>query len=185
MKTLIQKIKTIFLEKKQMILYLFFGGITTVCSLLACYLTLRVGVLFWHDENGDPTVLVDVLGSTTQWVVGVLMAFFTSKKWVFTEAERGALAATKQFGIFCSSRVLTYFLEVAVNLGVIALLNDLLGYRAPVLALFGRELELSARLWAKIISSVFVFVSNYYISKLLVFRKKDPKEQKEQKDEKE
>ena len=175
----VERIKKMIVEKKQIILYLLFGGITTVCSLLACYLTLRIGVLFLHDENGDPTALLDVLGSTSQWVVGVLMAFFTSKKWVFTEAEHGALAATKQFGIFCSSRVLTYFLEVAVNLGIIALLEDVLPYQAPVFDVFGYEFELSARIWATVISSIFVFVSNYFISKLLVFRKKDQKDKKE------
>lgn len=182
MRKMIDFVKRFIVQKKQLILYLFFGFLTTVVSLLACYLTLRFGVLFLHDENGEPTALLDVLGSTTQWVVGVLMAFFTSKLWVFTEAEHGARASLKQFGIFCSSRVATYFLEVAVNLGIIALLDDLLRYDAPSFEIFGYRLELSARLWAKVISSVFVFVSNYFISKLFVFRKKNEKEEKAEKE---
>ena len=170
MKKAADLIKRFVLPKRQLILYLFFGFITTVCSLLACYLTLRFGVLIFHDGDGNPTAFLDILGSTVQWVVGVLIAFITSKKWVFTEAEHGARAATKQFFVFCSSRIVTYCLEVVVNLGIIALLENCFRYDAPVF---------SARVWAKVVSSIFVCVSNYFISKLLVFRKKNEKEEKE------
>ena len=134
-------IKRGIVRKKQLILYLLFGLLTLVCSLLAWYLTLRFGVLLLGDENGDPTAILDVLGSTAQWIVGIVVTFTTNKKWVFREAEHGARAATKQFGIFCSSRVLTYFLEVGVNLGMIALLDDVIGYYEPVVEVFapGKE----------------------------------------------
>ena len=172
-------IKRGIVRKKQLILYLLFGLLTLVCSLLAWYLTLRFGVLLLGDENGDPTAILDILGSTAQWIVGIVVTFTTNKKWVFREAEHGARAATKQFGIFCSSRVLTYFLEVGVNLGMIALLDDVIGYYEPVCEVFGRDFELSSRIWAKLVSSVVVIVANYFISKLLVFRKKKEKDKKE------
>ena len=38
--------------------------------------------------------------------------------------------------------------------------------------LFGRELEITARLWAKLISAVVVVIMNYFISKWFVFRQK-------------
>ncbi len=175
-----ERIKEMIRRKKQLILYLLFGAFTTVCSLLACYITLRVGVVFWHDEQGGPTAGLDILGSASQWVVGVLVAFFTNKKWVFTEAEHGIKATWKQLGVFSGSRVFTFVLEAGINLGVIALLQAL-HYSSPVLGLFGLEIELSERIWAKIVSSVVVVVTNYYISKLFVFRKKD--ENSVQKDE--
>ena len=171
-----EKIKEILVQKKQLILYLLFGAFTTVCSLLAWYFTLRVGVVIWHDEQGDPTAFLDVLGSTSQWIVGVVVAFVTNKKWVFTDAEHGAKVSFKQFGIFCSSRVATYFLEAGINLAIIFLLDDLLHYHAPAIDAFHSHFELSSRIWAKLISSVIVVVTNYYISKLIVFRKKDKKE---------
>ena len=167
-------IKKIIERNMQLILYLLFGIITTVCSLLACYLTLKLGVAIWHDEKGEPTAFLDILGSTSQWIVGVLVSFFTNKKFVCTEAEHGMRASWRQMGIFAGSRVFTYFLEVGVNLGIILLL-ELLHYQAPVWNLIFFELELSARLWAKLVSSVVVVVTNYFISKLFVFRKKDEK----------
>ena len=164
-------IKDFFNKYREIILYLLTGGLTTVVSLLAWYLTLKIGINFLADENGQPTELLDVLGSTTQWVVGVLVAFVTNKLWVFTYADSDSRSTAKQLLVFSSSRVLTYFLEVGVNLGAIALF-ELVGYRA--FAVFG--FEVTHRLWAKIISSVLVVVSNYFISKLLVFRKKTEEE---------
>ena len=167
-----KKIKELILRKKQLILYLLFGIITTVFSLAACYITLKLGTKIWHDEQGDPTPFVDILGSTTQWIVGVLVAFFTNKKWVFTEAEHGVRSGFRQLLIFSGARVATYFVEVGINLGVIALL-DALGYVEPTFVIFGFRVGLSSRIWAKVVSSIVVVVSNYFLSKLVVFRKKE------------
>ncbi len=166
------KIKKLLKKYEEIIKYLFFGVVTTVVSLAACWATLKVGVIFLHDSMGEPTELLDVIGSTVQWVAGVLVAFFTNKKWVFTDAEKGKSAGKRQFFTFCGSRVATYFIEVVINLGVIALL-EWLGYRAPILDLVIVTITLSARVWAKVVSSVVVVVSNYFISKLLVFKKKE------------
>ena len=160
------KIKSLYKRHRELILYLLFGLITTVVSLFACYMTLKIGVIFWHDENGDPTEFVDILGSTTQWLSGVAVAFITNKLWVFTEAQKGKTGS--QLLKFASSRVVTYFLEVIINLGAIALI-EALGYREFSVLGF----VISSRVWAKFISSVFVVVSNYFISKLFVFRKKN------------
>ena len=143
-------------------------------SLAACYVTLKVGVRFINDGNGQPTELLDVIGSTVQWVSGVIVAFFTNKLWVFTDAEKGARAGAKQFGVFASSRIGTYFLEVVINLVIIKIF-ELFGYVAITLTVIKFSLELTSRFWAKMISSVLVVISNYYISKLLVFRKKKEK----------
>ncbi|MBO5903830.1 MAG: GtrA family protein, partial [Clostridia bacterium] len=166
-----ERIKKFYNNHKQLILYLVFGAITTVVSLAVCFLTLRIGVKFMHDEAGEPTEMLDVLGSTTQWVSGVLVAFITNRLWVFTDAEKGVKAGFKQLAVFSGSRVATYFVEVFINLGVIALFDGL-GYTAPTLNLIFFSLALTSRIWAKLISSIVVVISNYFISKLLVFKKK-------------
>lgn len=170
---MIKKIKSIYEKHKLIIRYLFFGLITTIVSLAACYITVKAAALIWHDEVGDPNAIADTLGSISQWIVGVLVAFFTNKLWVFTNAEKGARATFKQLLVFSSSRVGTFFIECIINLGIIALLDDLLGYNAPVFPLGFMDFELSSRIWAKVVSSIVVVITNYYISKLLVFRKKN------------
>jgi len=165
------KIKNLYKKYEEIIKYLFFGAVTTAASLIACFLTLKFGVLIWHDEAGEPTEFLDILGSTTQWIVGVLVAFFTNKKWVFKNEEKGLRGTGVQLVKFAGARVMTYFLEVAVNLASIAIF-DACGYTAPVFTVLSITVTLSSRLWAKVISSVLVVISNYFISKLLVFRKK-------------
>ena len=159
-------------KHKQLILYFVFGIVTTVCSLLACYLTLKLGVLIpaLRDESGEPTELLDILGSTTQWISGVIVAFLTNKKWVFTDAPKGREAGLKQFYIFSASRVGTYFLEAIMNLLTIRIF-ELCAYRTIVLALGFMSINLTSRIWSKAITSVAVVVINYFISKLLVFKK--------------
>ena len=161
-----------FRKHQEFILYFLFGIITTVASLLACYLTLKFGTVIWHDEEGNPTAFVDILGSTSQWIVGVLVAFFTNKFWVFRSAEKGIRATFRQLCIFSGSRLGTYFLEVIINLGVIALLDNVFHYKPLVIPLGFMNFECNSRIWAKIVSSVVIVISNYFISKLVVFRKK-------------
>ena len=169
---MIKKLIAIYKKHELIIRYLVFGLITTIVSLLACYVTVKSAALIWHDDNGDPNAIADTLGSISQWVVGVLVAFFTNKLWVFTNAEKGVRATFKQLFVFSSSRVGTFFVEWLINLGIIALLDDLIHYNAPTIPLGFMDFELSSRIWAKIVSSIIVVITNYYISKLIVFKKK-------------
>ncbi len=170
---MIKKIKAIYKRHELIIRYLFFGLITTVLSLAACYITVKSAALVWHDKRGDPNAIADSLGSITQWIVGVLVAFFTNKLWVFTNAEKGARATFKQLFVFSGSRVGTFFIEWLINLGIIALLDDLFSYNAPIIPLGFMDFELNSRIWAKVASSIIVVITNYYISKLVVFKKKN------------
>ena len=161
------KLRSLYEKHKEIILYLIFGFVTTVASLGAWYLTMKLGVLFLKDENGDPTTLLDAIGSTVQWVVGVLVAFVTNKKWVFVNAEKGSMATLRQLAVFSGSRALTYVLELVMNIGMIYLF-EALGYRAFYIFSF----EVSERIWAKALTAVAVVIANYILSKLIVFRKK-------------
>ena len=161
-----KKIKALWNKYKEIILYLFFGVITTVASLGACFITLKIGVVFLNDGAGNPTPVLDVIGSSVQWVVGVLVAFITNKLWVFTDSARGAKNTAKQLGKFAAGRVFTYLLEVVANLAVIALFDGL-GYQAFTLI----GISVTSRVWAKAITSVIVVVTNYVLSKLFVFKK--------------
>ena len=171
---MIEKIKKIYEKYKEIILYLLFGVITTVVSLTSCFITLKIGVLFdfLRGADGQPIELLDIIGSCVQWVSGVLVAFYTNKKWVFTGSEQGKEATLKQLITFSGARVATLFVEIVINLGTIALF-DLAGYKPVELNLIILTLALTSRLWAKIVSSIVVVVSNYFISKFFVFTKKD------------
>ena len=161
---------------KQVVLYLSFGTITTFCSLLACFLTLRWGVRIWHNEAGEPTLMLDVIASTAQWIVGVIVAFWTSKKFVFVDAEQGTRVVLRQIEIFAASRIMTYLLEVGVNLLVIVLLEQG-GYQTRML--WG--IPLTERVLAKAASSLMMLFTNYWVSKLWVFRVKEKGKKRDEK----
>ena len=141
------------LFSREVLMYLLFGVLTTLVGWAVYFAIMIFGRLAFSIPNDDTSsagyIALYTVAQVVQWVCAVLFAFFTNKKWVFTEAEHGARAATKQFFVFCSSRIVTYCLEVVVNLGIIALLENCFRYDAPVF---------SARVWAKVVSSIFFFV---------------------------
>ena len=161
-----------FLKKnREIIAYLFFGVVTTAVSMGVYFAILAVAEYVLGVSPSEARFnAIRLLAQILQWIAGVLVAFYTNKKWVFTDAEKGRNAGMKQFFAFSGSRVGTYFIEVVINLGVIALLEHL-NYRALTFNLIVFSIVLSARLWAKVVSSVVVVISNYFISKWLVFKK--------------
>ncbi len=174
-----EKIKNFLNKHKQLILYSFFGVTTTILSFAAWYITMELGVLIWHDDKGEPTWGLDIAGSTVQWVVGVITAFISNKKWVFVDADKGVRVTIRQFISFTCSRLLTFFIETFLNLGLIEVFVRL-GYKSFHLDIFKYEFDVTERIWAKILTAVAVVVINYVMSKLVVFRQ--PKKKGENKD---
>lgn len=164
---MVKRLKDFYSKHKEIINYFVFGIITTVASLAAWYATISFGVLIMADETGDPTMLLDAIGSTVQWVVGVAVAFVTNKKFVFVDAERGVWVTIRQLTAFTGSRVLTYFMELFMNIGMIWVFESL-GYVSFELLGF----EVTERIWAKLLTAVVVVLTNYVVSKLFVFKRK-------------
>lgn len=165
--SMMQKLKDFYQKHKEIINYLIFGAITTVASIGAWYATITFGVLFMADETGEPTMLLDAIGSTVQWIVGVAVAFVTNKKFVFVDAEKGIWVTVRQLMAFTGSRVLTYFMELFMNIGMIWVFETL-GYKTFEILGF----DVTERIWAKLITAVAVVITNYVISKLFVFKRK-------------
>ena len=161
------KAKAFFEKYRESLLYMFYGAFNGVVSLGCCYLTLKLGVLFINDGNGQPTEFLDVLASTIQWMSSVLIAFFTNRKYVFCATGGGKRRAFEQFLGFTGARVFTYFLEAGLNLLAIAAIERM-GYRAFVFL----GLTIVSRFWAKLFSTVIVVIINYLFSKFIIFRKK-------------
>ncbi len=163
-----------FYEKhKEIILYLIFGVLTTVVSFAAYF------AVFWTwkavadipaDDTSSPRYLLAYsVAQIAQWVTGVLFAFFTNRKWVFTDAEKNGKMIS-QLLKFSAGRVATFFVDYGVTyFGALALLSI-----APALtevAIFGFTLNF-CDLIAKFVAAVIVVITNYIISKLFVFNKK-------------
>ena len=154
---------------KELIAYLFFGVLTTLVSFLTYFTVLLVGeYVIGLDPNANEFYTVRVVGEILQWVFSVLFAFFTNKKWVFTDANQNA-STLKQLRIFAGSRLITLGIDAFLTFGTVWLLQAL-GYQEFTVS-FIITLSITADLISKEVSSVFVVVINYFISKLLVFKK--------------
>lgn len=131
--------RTLFFQYKEPLLYLFFGGLTTLINI-AVY-----------------TVLADLLGvyyltaNAAAWVLSVLFAYLTNRRFVFESRSRGAAAVLRELALFTGCRLLSG----AFDMGCMYLCVDLI--RLPGLA-------------AKILSNVLVVILNYLFSKFLIFR---------------
>ena len=118
--------------------YLFFGGVTTLVNIVVLEVFARLGCPTW-------------LANAIAWVVAVLVAYFTNRKWVFESRSHGT-QALREFGSFVACRVGTGVMdEIIMVVGV-----DLLHLWRP---------------GVKIFSNVLVVILNYVFSKLIIFKK--------------
>ena len=160
-------------NRREVTLYLLFGILTSVLAFLTYLAVFGIAEHWLHISMEDKTTLAYTVTYVTaqalQWLVALLTCFYTNRKWVFTEADHGKGTLWHQLWLFAGSRVFTFLLDLAATYGLIHLLALwLTPDSAP--ALLGVKLD--AELWAKVIVSAVVIATNYYLSKLLVFKKK-------------
>ncbi len=134
---------------KEILAYLFWGGMTTVVSWVSYSLFTFALPL------GDYTI---VTANILSWVCAVLFAFFTNKLWVFGSKCWAPGVVFPELWKFTVSRLATGVVEM---LGVPLLVK--IGLNQTV---FGIEGMVS-----KMLVSIVVIILNYIFSKLLVFKK--------------
>lgn len=145
-----------FIKYKEPILYIFFGGLTTVVNYIiyfSCTAGLKLG---WSAA----TVLA--------WVGAVLFAYVTNRKWVFESTAKGAGRVSLEFAEFIAARLLSLGMEWVT----LKLLLDFLHMNTYIYA----SLPVG-EFAAKTIAQVIVIVANYIFGKWFVFRKKKPKDE--------
>ncbi len=139
------KIKAIFQKYREQIMYLIFGGLTTIINWLVYVLLVTVG------QDIEVTNVI-------AWLVAVLFAYVTNRAFVFQCKATNKKEVFKEFVRFFGSRVATGIVEIV-------------GF--PVLYRIGLNQELLGidGFLAKITVSVAVIILNYVCSKVIVFRK--------------
>ena len=153
MESLIKKVVSLLPEGLQKIyykyedkwLYVFFGGLTTVVSIVTKLLAFAV-------IPGEPK-WESTVGVTFSWICAVTFAFFTNKKYVFKNVTHGAKEFWTVFFSFYGSRLATFFMEEAI----FVVCCDIIGMNKPIIT---------------IASQFLIFIANYILSKVFVFRKK-------------
>ena len=159
--------KELFRKYREIIVYLVFGVITTAVSMGVYFAILAFAEsLGGMSPDSAEFNAVRLVAQVLQWVAGVLVAFFTNKKWVFNAGGTTAKETARELGVFALGRVGTFGLDTILTFGTVWVLN------AVNYIPFKFILTFTADLWSKIVASIVVIISNYVISKFIVFKKK-------------
>lgn len=134
-----KKIKELITSCREVLAYLFFGVCTTLVNIIVYYICRKLGT--------DTTA-----GTVTAWILSVLFAYVTNRRWVFESRADSAIGIVCEGLSFFSCRLATGILDLAVMVLFVDLLhqNDML---------------------IKILSNVLVIILNYLASKLFIFQR--------------
>ena len=133
-----KSIKEIFLKYKSIILYILFGILTTLVNIFVYF--------------ACSCLKFSTAASTlAAWIISVLFAYITNRKYVFGSKSQGAKSIFKEISNFFLSRFATGLLDLAVML----LFVDILNFNG---------------MFIKVISNIVVIILNYVLSKFLVFK---------------
>lgn len=139
----IDKLKTLCLKYREILVYLIVGILTTIFSWITCY----IAKLFLDPEMALENNIINTIG----WISGVCFAYPLNRKWVFGSTNPKIF---KEFIGFTASRLSTWILELLVMTVSVNILN----IRYWIAKIF--------------IASVLVTILNYIFSKLMIFKKK-------------
>lgn len=133
--------------------YLIFGFLAFLVNMIAYWVSARL----MHASQTTPIKVQ--IATAIAWVVAVIFAYWTNHSFVFKTKLKDLNDFYREFGSFISARIVTYIMEIAIMylLPVKLGMNDLV---------------------AKLVSNVIVIISNYFFSKLWIFKKEPKKETK-------
>ena len=144
---MIEKLITLFKKHREKLLYLIFGGLTTVVDWTISFSLYY----FWGDKIDVNPILVHT-ADTIAWVSAVAFAYVTNRIWVFESRTKGFLPIVGEIVSFAGGRVLTFLMQE----GIVAVFVTWLGMNKYAI---------------RIVAAVLVIIANYFISKLFVFKK--------------
>lgn len=130
----------LYARYKEVLLYILFGGVSTVVSIGSFVLFEMV-----LDIN-------ELIANVISWILAVSTAYATNRTWVFCSKAKGR-EVWREMVSFFSGRVLTLVMEETILLVFVTWLSFPGG-------------------WVKVAAQIAVLVGNYFISKLIVFKKK-------------
>ena len=143
---MIKRIKELYIKYKEIINYLIFGVLTTLVNLITKYILLFT---ILDPTNGFQLQIAIIIS----WIVAVIFAYFTNRKFVFESKNENKL---KEFINFVVARIATLLLEMFIMWFFVTLL------------------KLNSDLYIVIftlVAQVSAIIGNYIFSKLFVFRK--------------
>ncbi len=133
-----EQIKTLWKRWKQIFLYLFFGGVTTVVNIVAFYIS--------YEMLGINSIASTVLA----WVAAVAVAYITNKIYVFESVTTTFMELIREITAFLSCRVLS----LGADVFIMWLFKEVLGYNAVLVKIMANFIVVVMNY---IFSKLFIF----------------------------
>lgn len=163
-----------FKKHREILAYLIVGAMTTIIGFGTYFLILFLARTLGMREGDAAYNAARAVAQILQWILSVLFAYFTNKKWVFRYDEDTTKRETAaNFASFVTSRLFSLGVDSLVTFGTVWLLVRS-GYVTRELD-FLITLTLSPDFWGKLLAAVVVVVLNYILGKFIVFRKSHQK----------
>lgn len=134
--------KEIIKRNREIISYLIIGVLTTIVSLISYYL-LTITIL----SPNNPLELT--IANIVSWIISVLFAYITNRKYVFQSKDKNILKEASKFTL---SRVTTLIIDILLMFIFVSILH------------FNDKI-------IKLLVQIIIIILNYIFSKLLVFKK--------------
>ena len=134
--------KEIIKRNREIISYLIIGVLTTIVSLISYYL-LTITIL----SPNNPLELT--IANIISWIISVLFAYITNRKYVFQSKDKNILTEASTFTL---SRVTTLIIDILLMFIFVSILH------------FNDKI-------IKLLVQLIIIILNYIFSKLLVLKK--------------
>ena len=134
------KIRRLCEKYRDLIPYGVFGVLTTLVNISSYWLMAH-------------PIKIPVMPATViAWILSVLFAYFTNRKWVFHSEATGTTAIAKEMVMFFGARLATGVIDWACMF----IFVDIIGFNDVMI---------------KTLANVVVIILNYVASKFLIFKK--------------
>lgn len=135
-------------HNEEIMSYIAFGVLTTIVNILtySLFASIILKVLPSEEMRVNTSEII-------AFIVALIFAYVTNKKYVFESTTEGFKAICKEFTSFTSCRLVTEFISILMmNAAIWFSINDIL---------------------MKIIANIVVIILNFVFSKLIIFKKKE------------
>lgn len=157
---MIETIKKLFNKYKELINYVFFGVLATIVSI-GSFKIFDV-ILGEH---------LYMISNVISWIITVIFAYFTNKLWVFQSKSWKPNVVVRELIGFFGARLFSLGVE---ELGLWLMIDKM---NIGTMGFEILDFDVNGNLIAKVIMQVVIVILNYIFSKLIIFKKKDKKEQ--------
>ncbi len=150
-------LKKLYDRFEELIVYIYYGVLTTIVNTIVQF-GVEFGLLSLTPWSAN---VENFISTTSAWLVAVMFAFYVNKKFVFKSEAKEFRQLMWEFWTFISGRLVTWGLTVLImQVATLFYVREDGSKNIIIYAIF------------YFLQQVIITLSNYFISKLIVFRKK-------------